>query len=384
MTARVLRLAVALAVTSATLVAAAVSQEPTLRIASPTDDDYVSGQIRIVAVVEALSASAATITDVTFFADGRQVCRVTERPFECPWDAGADVVEHPIRVVARLSDDRRLVATVRTKGLTYDEAVDVDVVQVTAVVTDGDGRFVRDLPREAFKVYDDDQLQRITSFAAKNVPLELAVAVDVSSSMGDALAQVKDSARRFLEGLEPGDQVTLLAFNENIFTLARRETNQATRARALDRMRPWGGTALHDVIIKAVDILGRQSGRRSIVLFSDGEDQSSLAPLSTAIEKTEGSDATIYAIGQGRAVRTVSLQTLLTRLAAISGGRAFFTDQASELDRIFGEVLEDLRNQYVLSYPAPDNARDGAWHRIRVEVDGRTVRAREGYRLARR
>jgi VWFA-related protein len=202
--------------------------------------------------------------------------------------------------------------------------------------------------------------------------------------MGDAMAQVKDSARRFLEGLEPGDQVTLLAFNENIFTLARRETNQATRARALDRMRPWGGTALHDVIIKAVDILGRQSGRRSIVLFSDGEDQSSLAPLSTAIEKTEGSDATIYAIGQGRAVRTVSLQTLLTRLAAISGGRAFFTDQASELDRIFGEVLEDLRNQYVLSYPAPDNARDGAWHRIRVEVDGRTVRAREGYRLARR
>jgi Ca-activated chloride channel homolog len=366
------------------LVAVAAAQEPAIRIRTPADSDWVSGPIRIVAVVDGLVASGLALTDVVFFADGKQVCRVTQRPYECSWDAGAVVAEHAIRVVATLSDGRRLIDTVRTRDLPYTEAVDVDVLQVTAVVTDGNGRFVRDLPREAFTIWDDDRAQTITSFAADNVPLELVVAVDVSSSMAGAMAQVRDAARRFLEGIMPGDQVTLLSFNDNIFTLATRERNQAARARALSLMRPWGGTALYDAIIKAVTILGRQSGRRSIVMFSDGEDQSSLAPLSTAIEKVEGSDATIYAVGQGRAVRTRSLQQLLTRLASVSGGRAFFTDKPDELDTIFGQILEDLRNQYVLSYPAPANARDGAWHRIRVAVDGYTVRAREGYRLARR
>jgi Ca-activated chloride channel family protein len=148
-------------------------------------------------------------------------------------------------------------------------------------------------------------------------------------------------------------------------------------------MAPWGGTALYDVTIKAIELLGRQTGRRAVVIFSDGDDQSSHAPLDAAIARTEGSDATIYAIGQGRAVRTSKLQDLLRRLATISGGRAFFTDDAVKLGTVFDEILADLRNQYLLSYPAPGHRRDGAWHRIRVEVAGGRyhVRARQGYRL---
>jgi VWFA-related protein len=91
-------------------------------------------------------------------------------------------------------------------------------------------------------------------------------------------------------------------------------------------------------------------------------------------------------IGQGRALKTTALQQLMQRLATGSGGRAFFTDQDTKLDAIFEEILADLRNQYVLAYPAPDNARNGDWHAIRVEVPGRgyTVRARLGYRLEQR
>ena len=120
-------------------------------------------------------------------------------------------------------------------------------------------------------------------------------------------------------------------------------------------MAPWGGTALYDVTIKAIDLLGRQPGRRSIVIFSDGDDQSSHAPIDAAIARAEGSDATIYAIGQGRAVRASDLQDLLRRLATISGGRAFFTDDVVKLGAVFDEILEDLRNQYLLSYPAPEH-----------------------------
>ena len=108
------------------------------------------------------------------------------------------------------------------------------------------------------------------------------------------------------------------------------------------------------------------------------------APLDLAIRKAEGSDATIYAIGQGRAVRSAELQKLMKQLARVSGGRAFFTEDPERLTVIFEEILEDLRNQYVLSYAAPTNQRDGQWHDIDVKtVSGKySVRARQGYRLS--
>jgi VWFA-related protein len=376
------RQATLLVTLAAAVAVAAQAPEPALRIAAPTEGSYLSGPTRLVAVIDPPSASR-TVTQVTFFADGRQVCAIGRSPFECDWDAGERVAEHQIRAVALLRNGQRLVQNVRTRGVQYAESVDVDVVQVTAVVTDDGGRFVRGLQRSDFKVYEDDRLQPITNFAAENIPLEIAVALDVSGSMREALPRVKAAAKQFLAGLRPADQVTVLGFNDNIFTLARRSTDQAARERAIDRLAPWGGTALYDVIIKSVDLLGRQSGRRAIVLFSDGDDQSSHSPLEAAIARTEGSDATIYAIGQGRAVHTAHLQKLMRQLATVSGGRPFFTDQPAKLTEIFEEILEDLRNQYALAYPAPSNVRDGAWHRIRVEVGGGRyrVRAREGYRL---
>ena len=97
------------------------------------------------------------------------------------------------------------------------------------------------------------------------------------------------------------------------------------------------------------------------------------------------SDATVYVIGQGRALRAPALQQLMRRLAEGSGGRAFFSDNDARLQGIFEEIVDDLRHQYLLAYPAADHARDGEWHRIRVDVPGRNyaVRARLGYRIAR-
>ena len=362
--------------------AAAGQPDPRVRIASPTDGTYVSGPTRLVAVFDP-PAVARRVTEVAFFVDSRQVCTIRRPPFECEWDAGDQIVEHQVRVAATLRDGGRLVDTVRTQGVEYAESVDVDVVQVTAVVTDRNGRFVKGLPKEAFEIFEDEKPQPITHFESEDIPLEMVTALDVSSSMEEALPHVKEAAKRFLAGLRPEDQVTLLSFNENIFKLAERATDQATRVRAIDKMFPWGGTALHDVIIEAANLLGRQAGRRSIVLFSDGDDQSSIAPLDAAIARIEESDATIYAIGQGRATRNRELQSLMRKMAARSGGRAFFTERDDELDGIFLEILEDLRNQYLLAYPAPSSARDGQWHGISVRVDGGkyTVRAREGYRL---
>ena len=356
---------------------------PALRVVSPAEDALIAGPTRLVAVLDPPSA-ARTIREIIFFADGQQVCKVVRPPFECDWDAGERINPHLIRASAVLRSGGRISATVQTKGLDISEEVDVDAVQVTAIVTGDDGRFVSGLHQEDFIVYEDDKPQPITNFASQNIPLEMVTAMDVSASMQDALPAVKQHAKRFLSGLRATDQVTLLAFNESAYTLAKRSTDQEARARAIDLMDPWGGTALYDTIIKAIDLLGRQSGRRSIVLFSDGDDQSSRAPLEAAIRKAEGSDATIYAIGQGRAVRSPELQKLMKQLARVSGGRAFFTEDTDRLNTIFEEILEDLRNQYLLSYSAPSSQRDGQWHEIRVKTKNNkhAVRARQGYRLS--
>lgn len=375
-------------VLAAAVLAAAVAaaQEPpvSLRIASPTADAYLSGPVRLVARVDP-PAATRRVSRVVFFADGRQVCTIAAPPFDCEWDAGDRVAEFQIRAVALLADGTRLVANVRTRGVRHVEVTHVDVVQITAVVTDRDGKFVRGLAQKDFRIFEDDRAQPVTHFASENIALELVTAIDISSSMTDALPGVKQAAKQFLTGLANDDQVTVLGFNENIFTLARRATDPAVRARAVDRMAPWGGTALYDAIVRAVDVLGRQTGRRAIVLFTDGDDQSSHATLNAAIARTEGSDATIYPIGQGRAIESAQLQQLLKRLAATSGGRAFFTDDPAALTAAFEEILADLRSQYLIAFAPATSARDGDWHRLRVEVTGNhRVRARQGYRLTRR
>jgi len=346
---------------------------------SPEDGGYASGPTPIRIRIE---PDGTVVRGVSLFADGRLVCALEQPPFECQWDAGSNVVEHVIRAVVTLGDGRRVARSIRTKGVEYTEKVDVDVVQVTATVTDDSGRFVRGLARQDFRLFEDGRQQVLTTFFSENVPLELIVAVDVSGSMTDAMPKVKESVKRFLTAIRPTDRVTLLAFNDNVFTIARPTADLAARLRAVDRLAPWGGTALYDVVIQAFDLLGRQTGRRALVVFTDGEDLDSRAPIGVAERRLETSDAVLYPIGQGRAPRLANLKTILERLARKSGGRAFFGESVDQLDAVFAEILEELSNQYLLGYVPHDLARDGRWRALRVEVPGKDVRvrARQGYR----
>ena len=354
-----------------------------LRIVSPIEGGYLAGTVRLVAEVEPSSA-VRDVAKVTFYADGTQVCETAAPPFDCEWDAGERIRAHQIRAVADMRDGSRLVQTVATKAIEYVEAVDVDLVQVTAVVTDDQGTFVTGLTQKDFVVSEDGRRQTITNFADGSTPVELVAAIDVSSSVQAALPGMKKSAARFLAGLESRDRVTVLGFNDNIFTLARRSTDATARDRAIGRLAAWGGTALYDAIVKGVEVLGAQGGRRSMVLFTDGDDQSSHVAVNEALAQVEASDAVVYAVGQGRAVREKDLQKLIQQITKTSGGRSFFADGANGLDEAFAAILDDLRHQYTLAYPAPHDKRDGAWHKLSVEVPGKKyrVRARQGYRLA--
>jgi VWFA-related protein len=365
------------------LAAAVVSaQAPavTIKIVSPADDAYVSGPVTLRVLVTPPNGFRE-IASMAFFADGRLICQVTALPYECQWDAGDGIKEHQVRAVATMKNGTRLFDTVRTKEVLFSDRVDVDLVQVTATVSSG-RRFVTGLTSRSFRVFEDDVQQNVTYFGSEKTPLEVVVAVDISGSMGQSMLSMKAAVKKFLDAIRADDQVTLLAFNDNVFTLARRETTPSARSKALDRLAAWGGTALYDVILKSLQMLGRQQGRRALVIFTDGEDQSSHTTLDAVTRSVEASDATLYVIGQGRGTSTESLKQIQERLARVSGGRAFHTNDMGELETAFSEIVQELSSQYLLAYPPTNTKRDNTWRKIRVELveGGHVVRARQGYR----
>jgi VWFA-related protein len=273
------------------------------------------------------------------------------------------------------------VQTIRTKSVGYTERVDVDVVQVTVTVSDGRGRFVRGIPQAAFHVFEDGHQQAISHFANEDVPLELVAAIDISGSMAPAMPKLKTAVKQFLGDVPGQDQVTLLGFNDNVFTLTRKATDLAERIKAVDRLAPWGSTALYDVLLRGVEMLGRQTGRKALVVFTDGEDQGSHATISDVERRLQSSDVTLYMIGQGRGVTMEPLRRIMDRLSTPTGGRALFTDSIDELHDAFAELLDELSNQYLLGYQSSNSKRDDQWRKIKVDVDGHhDVRARLGYR----
>jgi len=372
-------MALAMSVVSGFSRSSAQAPEPQLAIVSPPSDAYLSGPTMLRVQLSPSNAVAL----LTFFVDGRQVCVLNAPPWECEYDAGARIAEHQVRAVATLKSGGRLVQTVRTKSVGYAEKVNVDVVQVTVTVGDGHGKFVPGIPQSAFHLYEDNQPQQISHFASEDLPLDLIVAIDISGSMTPSMTKLKTAVKAFLADVPAQDQVTLLGFNDSIFTLTRRQTNPAERVKAVDRLAPWGSTALYDVILRGVDMLGRQPGRKALIVFTDGEDQGSHATIGDVERRLQSSDVTLYMIGQGRGVTMESLRRIMERLAVPTGGRALFTESVDELHGAFGDLLDELSNQYLLGYASNNPKRDDSWRRIRVEVDGhREVRARQGYRLA--
>ena len=198
------------------------------------------------------------------------------------------------------------------------------------------------------------------------------LALDVSGSMNASLGDVKDAARAFLKALRPQDRVTLVAFNDAMFTLSRGVAGTEALP-ALEKLAAWGGTSLYDVVVRSMQLLSKKPGKHAVVIFSDGDDNASQANLQQVRRLTGDSDAMLMAVGLGRGSEVDNLKETLESLAEASGGRVLFAKRSDELVESFGRVVEDLINQYTLGF---EPQRDGRDHQIRVEVPGRSVRVR--------
>ena len=355
------------------------AQAPQLRIMSPTPETIVSGPTRIEVTVD--TGDPASIESIAFFVNGRLMCTIERLPFSCTWDPGGVVRGHHLRVVATLVSGRTVTANVRTKDIGHAERSRVDAVLVPVIVTDG-GQFVRGLKKQDFEVFEDEVPQTLASVVSEDAPLDLVLAIDISGSMESALSDVKLAVKQLLGKLRPGDAATLIGFNDTPFIVAEREKDPQTREAAVDLLASWGGTALYDATVRALDLVGRDWGRKGVVLFSDGDDRNSLTRRETAMAKVQASDAMLYTVGFGMGSSLPALRSSLEEYARSTGGRPFFPHKSDELDQVFDEIVGELANQYVLSYTSTNGAQDTRYRNIKVRVrKGKyDIRARRGYR----
>jgi len=136
------------------------------------------------------------------------------------------------------------------------------------------------------------------------------------------------------------------------------------------------------VIVRGLQQLSKQPGRRVLVVFTDGDDRTSHATLDGVEQAVRSSDATLFMVGLDRGVRNAELKSGIERLVDMSGGRALFVERSDRLDEPFAEIIEELANQYLIGFESTNAKRDGAWRELVVEVPGTrySIRARQGYR----
>jgi Ca-activated chloride channel homolog len=276
----------------------------------------------------------------------------------------------------------------------------VSLVEVYATVTDRTGVAVTDLKGDAFEVFENGQRQEVTVFTAGEMGLSVAVALDRSFSMaGERLTAMSRASEQFLLALRPADQAMLIGIGSRVDVLAPLAADRAAGLRALTTLDAFGSTSLHDAIIRALDEIQPASGRRALVLLSDGVDRYSRASENDVIERARRGDVLVYPIAIG-----TRRPPLFAELASATGGRSEHVRDLKRLPDTLKSIANELRAQYLLGYTSsrtsasasadasPTASRTATttaaeatgtpeWRSIRVSVrrPDVTVRARPGY-----
>jgi Ca-activated chloride channel homolog len=308
----------------------------------------------------------------------------------------------------------------------------VELINVTATVTDRSGRFVAGLTQNDFVVYEDEQPVEITHFSAERVPVSLGIVLDTSGSMaGDKMSAAKSAIERFLlDLLGPDDEVFLYSFNSGVDLIHEWTADRPRVAASLRRVYPAGGTAMYDAVVEAVPMAqGGQNRKKAVVVISDGNDTNSRSDIREVKQIVRETEVLVYAVGiDGHGEPTITSPrtqppilrpptpipfpvpgrgqprnpwppggqyppssggirsddrvnvVALREMTDDSGGRTEIVRDARDLDPATSNIADELSKQYYIGYPSPGH-RDGKWHTIRVELKNQSarVRARRGY-----
>lgn len=375
---------------------AQVGGRPEVRITQPSAERAAFGEIEIHAEVE----SSVPVSQVECFVDGRSVGIRTEPPFRWVADVGDDNEERIIEVEVRTLVGAKARAELRTPRIEVNEVLEVDLLQVYAVV-EKDGERRTDLPRSAFRIIDDrGQAQEVVSFESGDLPLSAALLVDSSESMGGPrLEAALRGVHAFASGLHEEDEAMVALFSDQILRLTPFTHDAGELEGQLLGVQAVGTTAINDHLYYALGRLDQQLGRRVVVLLSDGDDITSVLPMEDVLWRARRSQALLYWIrldesavdGEKPKPRrfTSSWRSAddnaaeleaLRRAVEESGGREIVVSRLEDLEQSFADVLAELRDQVLLGFHPSDRRHDGSWRPFRVRVQGGyRVRARAGF-----
>lgn len=271
--------------------------------------------------------------------------------------------------------------------------VDLDLVDVTVTARDGKGGLVGDLRADDFVLREDGREQEILVFAPAARPeereelaLNLGLLFDTSESMRKDLRLSKESAVRFLEAIPRARDLLLIFFDRDIRLSRYTSENQQGIFERILETQGSGYTALHDAIAVYISRVAETSGRKVLVVFTDGDDTTSRTSAPEVLRLVRSTSVTVYPVafpGERRSGSTEALRAraTLAALAAASGGRVFEPRASRELAAIYQSILDELGTQYVVGYASDNPARDGKYRRITLEVKrpGVKLRHRPGY-----
>jgi Ca-activated chloride channel family protein len=267
--------------------------------------------------------------------------------------------------------------------------INAELVQLHVRVIDRNNRPINDVPQNAFHVFEDGVPQTIETFTREEVPISYGLAVDTSGSLRSQLQSVIDAGKTIINANKQGDETFLVRFisSDKIETVQDFTASKELLMDGLDSFYVEGGqTAIIDAVyLSAEHVSEYKKGdegdrrRRALIVITDGEDRNSFYKQEQLFSKLREEDVQIFVIGfvneldkEAGLIRKSPREkavTLINKLATETGGRAFFPESIADLPQIAGEIIRDLRTQYVLAYNPTNKAQDGSFRSIKVSVD---------------
>jgi VWFA-related protein len=268
----------------------------------------------------------------------------------------------------------------------------VDIVSLNVTVSDAATHYITDLEEGDFLVFEDGIKQNVTFFSRRQSPIALSLLLDSSASMEEHLPVLQTAASNFVHKLKSNDIAQVIDFDSRVEIRQNFTGNQAELDTAISQLAAGGSTSLHNAIYIALKELRKVRAvneedvrRQALIVFSDGEDTSSLVSFDEVLDLAKRSETSIYTIAlRGSDVQAKGFREaefVMRTLAQETGGRAFFPAKIDDLNGVYTQIADELASQYTLGYTSANPRRDGAWRRIVVQLTRPNVtpRTKKGY-----
>lgn len=351
-----------------------------VRIVAPRAGQ-VTGRTRV--EIAANAPEGKEIGEVQLFLNETRLATLYNAPYVQTIDVPQTQGVGYIRAVAVLKDDPAppVEDVVMINTPAQMETVDVHLIELPTTVL-VNGRPASHLTESAFKVLDEGKPVRISKFEyVKNLPLSIGMAIDTSGSMQPRMTEAQKAAAQFFQNvMKAGDKAFLVGFDSQPQLVQKWSRKVADVHASLAKLRAEEYTALYDAIVYSLYNFQGVKGQRALVVLTDGRDTASKFSFDQAMEYARRAAVPIYFIAIGIRTAEVDVRFKIGRMAAETGGSVYYIDRAEDLRRIYDDIQNELRSQYLLGFYPPEGVKSGSkWREVTVQVSEGKAKTIRGY-----